>query len=153
MNKGKLQIHNDGLAAYCLACKTYHLFDKRWTHNGDFDKPTFTPSMHVNAGQFDSCHSFLTDGVWHYCSDSKHEYAGRSLALDWEGETYHVVPINDLREHGEDCDALCWCNPRVEQEEDGRVIIHNSADGREYLESLDIRVGDIPNHLALVAKH
>jgi hypothetical protein len=153
MNKGKLQILDDGLAAYCPACKTYHLFNKRWTHNGDFDEPSFTPSMHVNAGQSDACHSFLTDGIWHYCEDSKHEYAGRSIALDWEGETVHVLPIDDLREHEENNDGACWCNPRIEQEENGRVIIHNPLDGREILESLDLKRKDIPNHLALVAKH
>jgi len=153
MNKGKLQIHGDGLAAYCPACKTYHLFDKRWTHNGDFDKPSFTPSMHVNAGQSDSCHSFLTDGMWHYSEDSGHEYAGRSLALDWEGETVYVIPVDDLREHEQNTDGICWCNPRIEQEENGRVIVHNSMDGREILEDLDLRVKDIPNHLALVARH
>ncbi len=151
--RGKLQILDDGLAAYCPACKTYHLFDSRWSHNGSFDNPSFTPSMHVNAGQHDSCHSFLTDGVWHYSEDSGHEYAGRSIALGWEGETVHVLPLNDLRDHDENIDGTCWCDPRVGQEENGRVIVHNSADGREYLESLDLRVGDIPNHLALVAKH
>lgn len=153
VNKGKLQIHGDGLAAYCPACKTYHLFDKRWTHNGDFDKPSFTPSMHVFVGQPNACHSFLTNGIWHYLEDSGHEYAGRSLALDWEGETVHVIPIDDLREHDENNDGTCWCKPRIEQEENGRVIVHNSMDGREILENLDLKVKDIPNHLALVARH
>ena len=153
MNKGRLRVCEDGLAAYCSACKTYHLFDKRWIHNGDFDKPSFTPSMHVNPNQGDSCHSFLTDGVWRYCEDSRHEYAGRSLALDWEGETVYVLPINDLREHQENAEGECWCNPRIEQEEDGRVVVHNPADGREILEGIDLKVKDIPNHLAIVAKH
>jgi len=33
----------------CPGCKHYHVFDQRWTFNGDFDKPTFTPSMLVNG--------------------------------------------------------------------------------------------------------
>ena len=153
MDKGKLQILDNGLAAYCHACKTYHLFDSRWTHNGDFDKPSFTPSMHVNADQHDACHSFLTDGVWNYCADSKHGYAGRSLALAWEDDPWHVLPINDLREHDENKDGICWCNPTIKKEDNERTITHNSADGREYLESLDLKIGDIPNHLGLVAKY
>lgn len=43
---------------------------------------------------------------------------------------YHVVPINDLREHCSDGEQ-CWCKPR---EEDG-VIVHNSMDGREKFET------------------
>jgi hypothetical protein len=67
--------------------------------------------------------------------------------------TVHVIPVNDLREHEENEDGSCWCNPRIEQEENGLVIIHNPLDGREILESLDLKRKDIPNHLALVAKH
>lgn len=43
----------------------------------------------------------------------------------------HVLPINDKLEHkeiGEDC----WCDPRIEEK--GMVVVHNSADGREYKE-------------------
>jgi hypothetical protein len=34
-----------------------------------------------------------------------------------------------------------------------KSFIHNPLDGREILESLDLKRKDIPNHLALVAKH
>ena len=45
----------------------------------------------------------------------------------------HVVPINDLREHQES--ETCWCQPTVERvEEDRRLIVHNSEDGRELVE-------------------
>jgi hypothetical protein len=65
----------------------------------------------------------------------------------------HVLPIDDLREHIEH-GASCWCNPSEDREkEDCLIIIHNSMDGREILESLDLKKKDIPNHLALVAKH
>jgi hypothetical protein len=67
--------------------------------------------------------------------------------------TVHVIPVNDLREHEENEDGSCWCNPRIEQEENGLVIIHNSLDGKEILEDIDLKKKDIPNHLALVAKH
>jgi len=41
---------------------------------------------------------------------------------------YHVLPVNDTREHDEHCG--CWCRPEWK---DG-VIVHNSDDGREYHE-------------------
>jgi len=44
---------------------------------------------------------------------------------------YHVIPLNDLREHSSDSDKPCWCKPH---EEDG-VIVHNSMDGREQFET------------------
>jgi hypothetical protein len=43
----------------------------------------------------------------------------------------HVVPIDDLREHSTDSDKPCWCKPEIE----GRLIIHNSMDGREQFET------------------
>lgn len=65
----------------------------------------------------------------------------------------HVIPIDDLREHKENEDGSCWCNPRIEEEENGLVIIHNPLDGRELLENLDLKIKEIPNHLASVALH
>ena len=74
-------------------------------------------------------------------------------SLDCDDKTVHVLPIDDLRKHDEK-GCNCWCNPRTEQEENARVvIIHNSMDGREILESIELRKKDIPNHLALVAMH
>jgi len=43
-------------------------------------------------------------------------------------EKYHVVPIDDLREHI--IDESCWCHPH----EDDGTIIHNSMDLREKYE-------------------
>jgi hypothetical protein len=49
----------------------------------------------------------------------------------------HVLPVNDTIEHLEL--RQCWCRPRVEDAEDGSepLVIHNSADGREYFEEQD----------------
>ncbi len=47
---------------------------------------------------------------------------------------FHVVPVNDLREHDDIGDA-CWCKPRVEQQENGTVaVIHHALDGRDLVE-------------------
>lgn len=43
----------------------------------------------------------------------------------------HVTPINDLREHEDS--AACWCGPSRDDEEP-RVVIHNSMDQRETYE-------------------
>lgn len=55
---------------------------------------------------------------------------------------YHVLPVNDLREHAEARD--CWCEPRVEPVKVcraiiGHVVVHQSADGRELIEQHGIQ--------------
>lgn len=71
-----------GYIIYCQGCKTYHAFDGRWTFNGDFEKPTFSPSMLVNKDRQESrCHSFVTDGKIQYLSDCFHDLAGQTIDL------------------------------------------------------------------------
>lgn len=72
--------------------------------------------------------------------------------LDCEDGTVHVLPIDDLRDH-EDKGSNCWCNPKIDLENKLQIVIHNSMDGREILENIDLKKKDIPNHLALVAKY
>ncbi len=47
-------------------------------------------------------------------------------------DAYHVIPINDLREH--EAAACCWCNPVLEpgDEDHADVWAHNSMDRREH---------------------
>ena len=47
-------------------------------------------------------------------------------------ETIHVMPVNDIFTH--DQTVNCWCAPVVEEYDEGRVVIHNSADNREDFE-------------------
>lgn len=58
----------------------------------------------------------------------------------------HVIPLNDIREHG---DEDCFCHPDLI--EDG-VYVHHALDGREFLERLDLRCGDIPLFLSQVSR-
>ena len=44
----------------------------------------------------------------------------------------HVLPTNDLREHEES--ENCHCEPRIEFEGNGRIIVHHSYDHREICE-------------------
>ena len=47
----------------------------------------------------------------------------------------HILPINDLKEHEES--TTCECKPKIEILEDGEImVIHNSYDGREFIEEL-----------------
>ena len=46
----------------------------------------------------------------------------------------NILPVNDLKEHIES--SICECNPRVEFENGEMIIIHNSYDGREWMEDL-----------------
>ena len=45
---------------------------------------------------------------------------------------WHIIPVNDLIKHKEN--EKCWCSPRVKVVNNSKIIIHNSADGREYIE-------------------
>jgi hypothetical protein len=88
---GKLRVldlkNQDGehgaYAIQCPGCGNWHAFDSRWRFNGDFEKPTFTPSMLVNQHKPESrCHSFVTDGKIQFLSDCHHKYAGQTLDLE-----------------------------------------------------------------------
>ena len=46
---------------------------------------------------------------------------------------YHVMPNNDVKDHSY---HNCWCEPRIElQQNGGEIVVHNSADGREFFET------------------
>ena len=84
------------LDALCPACGFEHSFyvdfeghgkHKRsvWSFNGDYEKPTFTPSMGFNLHKQEEhhpvCHSFLRDGVWQYLGDCTHEMANQHVPM------------------------------------------------------------------------
>lgn len=71
-----------GHLIFCPACECGHLFDSRWTFNGDVNKPTFRASMLVNGSTPEKrCHSFVTDGKIEFCGDSAHALAGKTVEL------------------------------------------------------------------------
>lgn len=85
------------LCIYCPGCKITHViyvdsaFNRErklpvWGFNGDYEKPTFTPSLLVryNWGPEQRpvvCHSFITDGQIQYLSDSTHALKNQTAAL------------------------------------------------------------------------
>jgi hypothetical protein len=93
---------------YCEGCKSHHApVEGRWTFNGNYELPTFTPSILVRSGHYmpehsgdtcwctfnaehpdqtdpftcGICHSFVTDGKIQYLSDCTHELAGQTIDL------------------------------------------------------------------------
>ena len=81
---------------YCPACKHAHIYDSRWTFNGNFEKPTFTPSMvewcsHPETKEdLSRCHTFLTDGVWNFLSDCKHDMKDSKHPVVPFPESYNI---------------------------------------------------------------
>lgn len=76
--------NHQGYIHYCPGCDMHHCFDSRWTFNGDFDKPTFSPSMLVRYPwgpdkEQRHCHYFMRDGKIQYLSDCTHELAGKTI--------------------------------------------------------------------------
>lgn len=67
---------------YCPGCKAFHMITAEgWSFNGDVDKPTFSPSLVVDANSSTVCHSFIREGKIEFLSDSYHELAGQTVDL------------------------------------------------------------------------
>lgn len=72
---------------WCPGCNSNHrITNPPWTWNGDFEKPTFSPSILVNAGSetpgVPVCHHFVRDGKIEYLSDCTHAMAGRTVEME-----------------------------------------------------------------------
>jgi hypothetical protein len=63
---------------------------------------------------------------------------------------YHIIPVNDLREHEDS--STCRCHPSVEKDEESGdlFIVHNSYDGREIKEEF---IENIKDRLELELKN
>lgn len=84
--KGKLRIVANGHAAYCPGCKEYHVIYDSWQFDGNYQSPTFSPSLRVQgySEKFNCdyvCHSFIRDGLWQFLSDCTHALKGQTVPL------------------------------------------------------------------------
>ncbi len=97
MVKKKICLVNDaqgnhlGYMAQCPGCDSVHVYDKRWTFNGNYDKPTFKPSYLAKRTMGPEktpfvCHSFVTDGQIKFLNDCTHEFKGQTVELPDEFE-------------------------------------------------------------------
>ena len=72
---------------FCPGCKEGHWFKTTgghplWAWNGDFDKPTINPSIHVAASRPEHrCHSWVRDGRIKFLRDSAHALSGQTVDL------------------------------------------------------------------------
>jgi len=62
------------------------LFQNKWTFNGDVEKPTIHPSIHVwhkdkKGNKTTTCHSFVTEGKIQYLNDCIHDLKGQTIDL------------------------------------------------------------------------
>lgn len=83
----------DGLwLFYCPGCEKAHPFDKRWSFNGNVERPTFSPSLLLHPhptkdGHSPRCHLFVRDGAIQYCGDCEHGLAGQTVPMeDWNDD-------------------------------------------------------------------
>ncbi|MEM8605073.1 MAG: DUF6527 family protein [Cyanobacteria bacterium P01_H01_bin.121] len=83
MKKGKLRIAQTGnFLVWCPGCSEYHVIDQRWTFNGNYDSPTFNPSLLVTIpGSSTRCHAFIRQGQWQFLSDCNHMLAGQTVSI------------------------------------------------------------------------
>jgi hypothetical protein len=72
----------------CPGCDSTHSIDlARWTWNGDTQKPTFHPSLHLTITYGSEpkkkyvCHSFVVEGKIAYLQDTTHQYSGQTIDL------------------------------------------------------------------------
>ncbi len=87
---------NDRLVFKCPGCaelngcsehEFYHSIDaRRWNWNNSLEKPTLSPSvrhyeLHGDQTEKTTCHYFIKDGNIHYCEDSPHGLAGKTVPL------------------------------------------------------------------------
>lgn len=95
---------------YCDGCNCTHSVitnPKRWTFNGNEEKPTFSPSIlvrwvslpkdlekddkgnyvlgtdgRIKGAKDEVCHSFVTDGKIRYLNDCTHHLKGKTVELE-----------------------------------------------------------------------
>lgn len=78
-----------GWGFHCPGCKCGHRFfkDGRWQFNGDYEKPTFSPSLLNTHLPNDArtkglrCHLFVRDGMIQFLGDCTHELAGKTVPV------------------------------------------------------------------------
>lgn len=76
------------IAHWCPGCETVHAIrvdqPRGWQFNGDYDRPTVSPSVRISDNAGTICHYFIRDGKIEFCSDSPHALAGKTVDIpDW----------------------------------------------------------------------
>jgi hypothetical protein len=101
MARGVLRTAEGGrMLFWCPGCQEAHAVGPSWTFNGDYERPTFSPSIKVTGKrritdeEYDRimggekveipdmcCHSFIRDGQIQFLGDCTHALAGQTVPL------------------------------------------------------------------------
>lgn len=69
---------------HCPGCDMVHGVGKSWEFDGNFDLPTFSPSILVRGGDI-HCHSYIKNGMIQFLGDCYHELKNQTIKLpDYE---------------------------------------------------------------------
>lgn len=93
--RGILRTMGDELVGFwCPGCEAMHIINTdisdrpqfaAWEFDGNYDAPTFSPSIHVNPGRvvphMHVCHSFVRGGRIEFLGDCTHALAGQTVEL------------------------------------------------------------------------
>lgn len=74
-------IENGEYKIYCEGCRHHHFINTQernsnnaiWKFNGDLNRPTFIPSIHIKVEGVSICHFTITDGIIKYENDCEHD--------------------------------------------------------------------------------
>lgn len=96
------QLNDSAYLFWCPGCDDSHVVDNRWTFNGDFDRPTLTPSYYDYQTD-EVCHLFVSDGKIIFLKDSTHHLSEKTVPLGalpaWiSGESDPEPPAEDLED-------------------------------------------------------
>jgi hypothetical protein len=84
------------LTFFCPGCQRRHMINHgggdgpQWAWNGDYERPTFVPSVLVTYSGADAgtngappgvCHSFVTNGQVQFLGDCTHPLVGQTVDL------------------------------------------------------------------------
>lgn len=56
---------------WCPGCNTLHVFDERWKFDGNYEEPTFTPSLRTSSGHYVTGAPRQPDGKCGWCESAK----------------------------------------------------------------------------------
>lgn len=73
----------DRVVFHCPGCRCTHQIKlPQWTFNGDYERPTFSPSILYNPDvEKHRCHFFVRNGRIEYLSDCHHSLAGQTVDM------------------------------------------------------------------------
>jgi hypothetical protein len=89
----KVTEYGESFHFWCPGCDECHNIPvnhgaaegRKWGFDGNYDKPTITPSILVNVGGAHPgqpiCHSLIKAGRIEFCGDSTHALAGQTVDL------------------------------------------------------------------------